>query len=562
MEQFDLKGKNSHTLKSLETMISRGMELGLDLKALLAKIESIKQMIDDGIVRIVLLGGFSDGKTSTIAGLLGRLEDTMKIDEDESSDELKVYRPNGLKKGFEIVDTPGLFGKKEKMVDGQNMKFSDITKKYLSEAHIVIYVCDAVAPLKDSHVPVIKWIMRDLNKLDSTIFVINKMDEAGYDLTDTEDYESGTSIKKENLKLRLRNTINLTPDEESKLHIVCIAADPKGKGLAHWFAVADEYMRRSRINLLREELNGIVDRSDATKLTDSAVAASVKDVLVNVADDIDKMLLPTSKALEQCKDSNIDLTQELTLLKSELDTNRGDVLQQMNGYKASLLADIDSATVETIGDVINRNIGVQGDKVSFYVFKSNVSQMMQGSMNAAQTALQSSNIKFEEGMAAQDTFMKKAAQNGAKYLKSVEVSSNHVFAIRDMFFSTFKFKPWGAVKLANTITKGFTYAAAGIGVAIDAYSYYKEWKANRQLGKIKEDLKKVLNDAFANIFALFNKESAFIKNFAPQYLQLKEQLEERTKELEVMQQKMADLEAYKLRVKAAMSGEYVEFDEV
>jgi len=562
MEQFDLKGKNSHTLKSLETMISRGMELGLDLKALLAKIESIKQMIDDGIVRIVLLGGISDGKTSTIAGLLGRLEDTMKIDEDESSDELEVYRPNGLKKGFEIVDTPGLFGTKEKELDGRNVKFSDITKKYLSEAHIIIYVCDAVTPLKDSHVPVIKWIMRDLNKLDSTIFVINKMDEAGYDLTDTEEYESGTSIKKENLKLRLRDTINLTPDEENKLHIVCIAADPKGKGLAHWFAVADEYMRRSRINLLREELNGIVDRSDATKLTDSAVAASVKDVLVNVADDIDKMLQPTSKALEQCKDSNNDLTQELTLLKSELDTNRGDVLQQMNDYKASLLADIDSATVETIGDVINRNIGVQGDKISFYVFKSNVSQMMQGSMNAAQTALQSSNIKFEEGMAAQDTFMKKAAQNGAKYLKGVEVSSDHVLAVRDMFFSTFKFKPWGAVKLANTITKGFTYAAAGIGVAIDAYSYYKEWKANRQLGKIKEDLKKVLNDAFANIFALFNEESAFIKNFAPQYLQLKEQLEERTKELEVMQQKMADLEAYKLRVKAAMSGEYVEFDEV
>jgi len=562
MEQFDLKGKNSHTLKSLETMISRGMELGLDLKALLAKIESIKQMIDDGIVRIVLLGGISDGKTSTIAGLLGRLEDTMKIDEDESSDELEVYRPNGLKKGFEIVDTPGLFGTKEKELDGRNVKFSDITKKYLSEAHIIIYVCDAVTPLKDSHVPVIKWIMRDLNKLDSTIFVINKMDEAGYDLTDTEEYESGTSIKKENLKLRLRDTINLTPDEENKLHIVCIAADPKGKGLAHWFAVADEYMRRSRINLLREELNGIVDRSDATKLTDSAVAASVKDVLVNVADDIDKMLQPTSKTLEQCKDSNNDLTQELTLLKSELDTNRGDVLQQMNDYKASLLADIDSATVETIGDVINRNIGVQGDKISFYVFKSNVSQMMQGSMNAAQTALQSSNIKFEEGMAAQDTFMKKAAQNGAKYLKGVEVSSDHVLAVRDMFFSTFKFKPWGAVKLANTITKGFTYAAAGIGVAIDAYSYYKEWKANRQLGKIKEDLKKVLNDAFANIFALFNEESAFIKNFAPQYLQLKEQLEERTKELEVMQQKMADLEAYKLRVKAAMSGEYVEFDEV
>ena len=136
----------------------------------MSKIESIRSAIKDGIVRIVLLGSFSDGKTTAIAGLLGRLEDTMKIDSDESSDELKVYRPLGLKKGFEIVDTPGLFGTKEKEVNGENIKFSDITKRYISEAHIIIYVCDAVNPLKDSHVGVIKWVLRDLGKLSKTIF--------------------------------------------------------------------------------------------------------------------------------------------------------------------------------------------------------------------------------------------------------------------------------------------------------------------------------------------------------------------------------------------------------
>lgn len=74
------------------------------------------------------MGSFSDGKTSSIAGLLGRLDDSMKIDQDESSDELVIYRPDGLKKGFEIVDTPGLFGSKEKEVNGSNIKLSDITK--------------------------------------------------------------------------------------------------------------------------------------------------------------------------------------------------------------------------------------------------------------------------------------------------------------------------------------------------------------------------------------------------------------------------------------------------
>ncbi len=67
------------------------------------------------------------------------------------------------------------------------------------------------------------------------------MDEAGYDLTDEEDYQYGVRIKKENLVSRLRTTINLTPDEERRLNIVCIAADPKGKGLEHWFTKSEDY---------------------------------------------------------------------------------------------------------------------------------------------------------------------------------------------------------------------------------------------------------------------------------------------------------------------------------
>jgi predicted GTPase len=189
----------------------------------LEKLERVKKVVDDGIVKIVLLGSFSDGKTSAIAGLLGKLEDSMKIDETESSDEIIVYRPLGLKKGFEIVDTPGLFGSKEKRIDGQSVRFSDITKNYISEAHIVVYLCDAVVPLKDSHVEIVKKVLRDLNKLDSTIFVINKMDETDVDMLDDDDYARVSGIKKNNLIGRLRTTINLTPDEEKKLKVVCAA---------------------------------------------------------------------------------------------------------------------------------------------------------------------------------------------------------------------------------------------------------------------------------------------------------------------------------------------------
>ena len=142
MEEFDFKQKILQKLNSLCDIVKQGENIGLDFRLVLEKLERMKKVVDDGVVRIVLLGSFSDGKTSAIAGLLGKLEDSMKIDETESSDEITVYRPLGLKNGFEIVDTPGLFGSKEKNIEGQSVQFSDITKNYISEAHIVVYLCD------------------------------------------------------------------------------------------------------------------------------------------------------------------------------------------------------------------------------------------------------------------------------------------------------------------------------------------------------------------------------------------------------------------------------------
>ena len=75
----------------LKSLLQEGEELGLDLSILAKKIEEYIEAQKSGTIKIMLLGSFSDGKTTAIAGLLGKLEDNMKIDEDESSDELSVY---------------------------------------------------------------------------------------------------------------------------------------------------------------------------------------------------------------------------------------------------------------------------------------------------------------------------------------------------------------------------------------------------------------------------------------------------------------------------------------
>ena len=214
------------------------------------KIKSALNSINDDVLKIALLGAFSDGKTSVIASWLGHIMDDMNIDINESSDRIAVYKPEGLPEKCEIIDTPGLFGDKEKEVNGSQVMYSDLTKQYISEAHIVLYVVDATNPLKESHNDIVKWVLRDLNKLSSTIFVINKMDEVT-DLTEQVMFDQQAEIKKNTLGEKLIRAANLSADEVSNTRMVCMASNPGGRGLEFWFSKPEHYESRSRINHLK-----------------------------------------------------------------------------------------------------------------------------------------------------------------------------------------------------------------------------------------------------------------------------------------------------------------------
>ena len=121
------------------------------------KVDGLKNDIRAGKLKIALVGAFSDGKTSTVAGLIGHSDPSMKIAEEESSDEIVFYAPENIDADVppcEFVDTPGLFGQ----------KFSQKTKDYVSQAHVVLYVVNATNPLKDSHKDTVLWLMNTLLK--------------------------------------------------------------------------------------------------------------------------------------------------------------------------------------------------------------------------------------------------------------------------------------------------------------------------------------------------------------------------------------------------------------
>lgn len=563
MEEFNIKSNKLQKLTALKQLLQKGVEYIPELQSYLGKIDSIVDSINDGEISVVLLGSFSDGKTSAIAGLLGRLEDNMKIDNDESSDELTIYRPKDLKKGFKIVDTPGLFGTKEREINGQNIKFSEITERYISEAHIIIYVCDAVVPLKESHVEIIRRVMRDYHKLDNTILVINKMDEAGYDLLDEYDFNNGCKIKKENLISRLRSTINLTPDEEKRLHIVCIAADPKGKGLQHWFSKIDSYYERSHIKDLRKCVNAVVNNADTDKLSSSSYETSVSEIVDGLHKAIAGTEKPVSKAIAKMERDCTEIEEDGKHLKSELTLSRNELRQAINEIKNDAIREINGASLETIGEVISNQLGVQNNQVTFYVFQDKLSAQIEQCCEANANNVNLAAVKIEKAYSMQDAMLNDAVKYGVGQLKNLNISGEQIKAVRDVIAKGYKFKPWGAINMGKNITKWAGWIGAGLGVAFELYGWYKKYENQKKLSELKNSLTNAVNDCICNVFKTFESDNEYYKNFAPSYLLLCQKIKERDEEIASLKQKVQDLEKYKRDIDAwKNSAEYVDFEEV
>jgi len=528
----------------LEAILRQGEHYGLDFKELIRKIDRVKSSLSDSRIRIVLLSSFSEGKTTTVAGLIGRIESNMKIDNDESSDEIVVYRPNGKADDFEFVDTPGLFGKKEKEIDGKNVRFSEITERYLSEAQIILYVCDAVNSIKESHAFVIEKLIRKFHKLESIIFVINKMDDAGIDLADPNDFTRGAQIKKASLVKRLKDTINLTPEEEAKLNIVCIAADPGGEGIDKWLKSPEEYKEYSHIETLRDKVDSVISASDKCQLQTETTNASLVDITTSVSAEIQTLAESLAESLTIAKDASNNMAIDLDLLKRDLTQNQKEMTVRLKELKKQLIADIDDASIETISSVLEDEIGVEGKDITFYVLNRNVNQIIKECSEANDISINTRTENINKQASIQEQAMEKAADVVSGALKNANISGETVKSIRNVLAKDYKFRRWGAIKLGKNVTKVLNVAGKFLAVALEAVKWYKDARNQKRLEETKDLLKEEVNKMIAGIYKTFDNDSAYYENFAPSFLQLQSETQKRDEDLQILQGKANALKEY------------------
>lgn len=521
LEQFKKNQKrNQEILKKLLDFIHTGEKYGIKVEeSLKDKIHNAMENVAGQKLKVALVGGFSEGKTSIAAAWIDRLDKSMKIDHQESSDAVKIY---DIDNEIELVDTLGLFWFKEKITDsGTIERYKDITKKYVSEAHLILYVLNPSNPIKESHKDDLNWLFRTLNLLSRTIFVISRFDEEA-DIEDEEDYNKRFKIKKENVQNRLDELISLSEEEKEGLIIVAVAANPYDLGVEHWLKHQEEFQKLSHIKALQDATQKKI-KENGGKLT--IIEETKKSVIQDV---VYRQMPPAKQALQ-------DINREMEYLNKTLEKRRKDI-QDLNGeisqarihlkefiirYFSDLILQVSGTSLETFNDFAIREIGDEGINIDTRV-QNEFERQTQGIVNEI--------AKIETGFNADMSFFEKHAgafgKIGIDLLKqSGFINATNIKLARDTIATAgkfvgvdlaFKFKPWGAVNLAGNLNKALPL----IGIAFEAWDSYNKYQKQQEFEKAKEEMKSNFDGQKQEILDLINDETRFKQTCFPSVFEL------------------------------------------
>ncbi|WP_078543513.1 LeoA/HP0731 family dynamin-like GTPase [Litchfieldia alkalitelluris] len=498
---LDEKQSVLNKLTQLKKKVEQFQEMDIEMGDLKLKIDqSIKNIEDEKFV-IAVFGAFTDGKSTILKSITK--QNNIAIAPEPTTDKVTFYHldDHQLGKDFVIVDTPGLFS--------EHMLHTEKTKKFISEANVVIYTVDSVNPLKDSHHNTIKWLFDDLDKLDSTIFVINKMDAVA-DLEDEADFEYHSQIKKEVVIQTIGELVSLKGNPA----VVCIAADPFEMGLDYWNEHEDTYKELSRMDHLMKSLDQFIHASKDQLILNSGMSV-IKDTihqsiteLTQVKDNVQKNRDLLSNQLEEIDEElssfERDITKKHNLITDEVMNLREDILSYI--VAASSLEDLRAKITTKIGEegyILNKKIET--------IIERHTESLMENQKEMIKNI--EASIKFHDQL--QDQLLSMGNKLGGKFVKalsgaSTKAISQTILKVRDVAKLPIKFKPWGALKWAKALK---TFGAV-LSIALDAISGIVEFIKEQKLEKGRKDISDQVEDLFKEFLNSFTK-AEYIKTYFP-----------------------------------------------
>ncbi|WP_024529741.1 LeoA/HP0731 family dynamin-like GTPase [Serratia fonticola] len=530
-----LNGFKTQQLHALELLgkLAQFLELGkacgvtID-PTLSSKLQNVITSVNSDKLKVALIGGFSEGKTSIAAAWIEKLDkSSMKISHQESSNEVTVYE---VGEDFVLIDTPGLFGfKQQENAETHAIeKYKEITKKYVSEAHLILYVMNSTNPIKQSHQEDLTWLFRTLDLLPRTVFVLSRFDEVA-DVEDEDDYQANLRIKRENVTGRLCELIGLDEQETAELSIVAVAANPFDLGTEHWLANLDQFKALSHIATLQQTTAVKIQKNGgSTALAHKMHGSVIRDVLhkqLPVAIENDRQI---SQEVGKLNELYSRLKGQLRNIDAQIEETRIGLRAFSIRYFSDLILQAKGCSLETFGDFFEREIGAEG---------VNLATRIQNEFSRQTDAITFEVAKMQSGFDSEvnhfNATMKALGKEGVNHLlKSNLINNTTILATRDGVVAVaktvgmdigkyLKFKPWGAIKLA----KGVNGVLAFVGVAYEAWDTWEQHKREAAFKKVIEEMIGNFEQQRQDLLDLVNAVQ-FKEQFFAEYLELKTRLQQ------------------------------------
>lgn len=547
IKQFKIQQiKIVEILQRLLSFINEGKKFGINTDFdLINKISKGIDEVKTQKLKVALVGGFSEGKTSIVAAWSGNYDsETMKIDSSESSDEVQIYHLDE----FDLIDTPGLFGFKE---TSNQVKYKEITRKYVSEANLLLYVMNPNNPIKDSHKEELRWLFKDLNLLSRTVFVISRFDEEA-DIEDHEEYEDLFETKKQNIITRLRDFDII--DENQNVPIVAVAANPFGEGFDYWLSNLDEYNQISHISDLQAATSEQIKKSGGANALVLATSQSiVKDVIQRQLPMVQQNVALAAEEINKFKSIISDVRKEQDSSERNISNARTELKEYITDLFTDLILQVKGTDIETINEFFERNIGDEG-----IVLETTIQNEFERQLGKIAYEISKAETNFNASINHYNNMVGDLAIQGMKiskeFLKNAKVSSKAILTTRDFLMPTFKFKPWGAIKLADKISKGFAVTGALLGIAVEAFDSYSKAKQEEEFNRVKNAIAENLIKQRKDYITFINNPQDFIGQFFPSYFDLLQRVKNMEEELVQHQNFLTEFEAWKYE------GELIESD--
>ncbi|WP_319749909.1 LeoA/HP0731 family dynamin-like GTPase [Pseudomonas aeruginosa] len=524
LEQFQHQHANARTLlDKLQGFLEQGARLGVTINpALVDKLKHVSAHLATDKLKIALIGGFSEGKTSIAAAWMERLDkSSMRISQQESSNEVKVYE---IGDDFVLIDTPGLFGFKEQYnADSHTIeKYKDITRKYVSEAHLVLYVMNSTNPIKESHKADLNWLFRTLNLLPRTVFVLSRFDEVA-DVEDESNYQENLQIKRSNVQARLREAIDANEQELANLSVVAVAANPFDMGTEYWLEHLEKFKALSHIGSLQQATAAKIKSSGGpAAIVEQARKSVILDVLhkeLPVAVENDQQL---GDEVARLKDVQSTLRHQLEGAKGQISSVRTNLRDFVVRYFSGLNMRTSGLTLETFGEFYHREIGAEG-----VVISTRLQNEFERQLNGVTQELSRMRLSFDSEIGHFNSAVLKLGKQGVNYVvKGNFINNTSILAARDGVVSVaktlgmdlskmLKFKPWGAINLAKNLNGLLSVA----GLALEAWDSYERKKQQDAFVETKAEMIKNFDGQLKDLVQLIDSDN-FIESFFPEYAEL------------------------------------------